>query len=103
VNKPKTPVRDHANANLIERQQARDRLSRFDETQTLHEINRNHPGFARSQQDDEGILDKTMEMGGFDIGLIRLLDAAGQTLQLSANRGYRDPANVQAHPQRIER
>jgi signal transduction histidine kinase len=103
VKKPETPVRDNANANLSERQQAGDRLSRLDEIQTLHEINRTILGSLDLNKMMEGILDKTMEMGGFDIGLIRLLDAAGQTLQPSANRGYRDPANVQAHPQQIER
>jgi signal transduction histidine kinase len=78
-------------------------VNRFDVLQTLHEINRTILDRFDLKEMMEAILDKTIEMGGFDIGLIRLLDASGQTLQAVANRGYRDPANVQPDPRRIER
>ena len=43
----------------------------------------------------EGILEKIMTLGVFDIGIIRLLDSSGSFLEPAATLGFRDPKNVQ--------
>lgn len=45
----------------------------------------------------ERILNRTCELGGFDLGLIRLLDSTGEVLEPVASRGYQDPANLERH------
>jgi signal transduction histidine kinase/CheY-like chemotaxis protein len=43
------------------------------------------------------ILEQAMVSGCFDLGNIRLLDAAGETLELAATRGYRDSHSTKRH------
>jgi PAS domain S-box-containing protein len=50
----------------------------------------------------ERILDQAFEIGEFDIGVIRLLNPTGDSLETVASRGYRDPQNVQSHRQKLE-
>jgi len=45
----------------------------------------------------EQILEQAMLSGSFDLGNIRLLDSSGETLQVEATRGYRDPQNALSH------
>jgi signal transduction histidine kinase len=49
----------------------------------------------------ERILDQAFEIGKFDIGVIRLLNARGDSLEPVASRGYRDPKNVQGHRRKL--
>jgi signal transduction histidine kinase/DNA-binding response OmpR family regulator len=50
----------------------------------------------------ERILEEAMLSCSFDVGNIRLLDRGGETLEMAAARGYRDPANILRH-RRISR
>lgn len=50
----------------------------------------------------EKILEEAMRSGSFDLGNIRLLDKAGEDLEVVVARGYRDPYNVSSH-RRISR
>jgi signal transduction histidine kinase len=43
------------------------------------------------------ILEEALLISSFDLGNIRLLDAAGETLEVAATRGYRDPQNALSH------
>ena len=45
----------------------------------------------------ERILDKAFEIGGFDIGVIRLLDRDHESLKLVASRGHRDRESAARH------
>ena len=51
----------------------------------------------------ERILDKTFEIGGFEIGVIRLLDRDHERLKLVASRGHRDRENVVRHYETSEK
>jgi signal transduction histidine kinase len=42
-------------------------------------------------------LEEAMLSGSFDLGNIRLLDSTGDTLEVAACRGYRDPQNAASH------
>lgn len=48
----------------------------------------------------EKILDKAFLIGSFDIGVIRLLDKNGDTIEPVASRGYQNPENIYAHRRR---
>src|SRR5712692_1648 len=50
----------------------------------------------------ERILDHAFEIGNFDIGVVRLLDSTGESLEPVASRGYRDQKNVQNHLKKLE-
>src|ERR1700730_14230742 len=45
----------------------------------------------------ERILEHAILSGSFDLGNIRLLERSGEALEMTAARGYRDPANVLRH------
>lgn len=51
----------------------------------------------------ERILDQALEIGGFDLGVVRLLDHTGECLQPVASRGYRDLGNLEKHQKRLDR
>jgi signal transduction histidine kinase len=48
------------------------------------------------------ILERTLEMGGFDIGLIRLFNFTSNVLEPVSSRGYRDPDNIERQRKRVE-
>jgi signal transduction histidine kinase len=84
------------NARLFSETQAR-----YRELQTLQAIS----GTIIDSRDlkimMEGILDKALEIGGFDIGVIRLLDREREVVEPVASRGYRDPKNIDSHRQKL--
>jgi signal transduction histidine kinase len=43
------------------------------------------------------ILDKAVEIGGFDLGVVRLLDPDREMVEPVATRGYHDPQNAESH------
>jgi PAS domain S-box-containing protein len=51
----------------------------------------------------ERILDKAFDIGGFDCGVIRLLDRDQERLKLVASRGHRDREGVRNHYETSER
>ena len=74
----------------------------YQELKVLHDISQ----IILSSQDLKTvlgeILDKTLSLGSFDLGVIRLLDPSGEFLEPVANRGYRDLKNVEKHPKHIK-
>ncbi|MGH7829828.1 MAG: GAF domain-containing protein, partial [Candidatus Binatia bacterium] len=66
----------------------------YRELQTLQDISQTVLTSLDIQTTLERILDKTLLVGSFDIGVISLLDGSGSILQPLAHRGYRDPANI---------
>ncbi|TAK02253.1 GAF domain-containing protein, partial [bacterium] len=82
-------------AEAIERKRAEEALqARYQELQTLHEIGQIVLKSLDLQTTVEGILDKAIALGPFDIGVIRLLDLSNRVLKPVALRGYQDPNNV---------
>lgn len=75
---------------------------RYRETQTLHEISETILNSLELNLMMAGILDKAFEIGGFDIGVIRVLDYTREALEAVASRGYREPENVQRHRRKLE-
>jgi PAS domain S-box-containing protein len=77
---------------------ALEREAHYQELKVLHDISQ----IILSSQDLKTvlgeILDKTLSLGSFDLGVIRLLDPSGEFLEPVANRGYRDLKNVDKHP-----
>jgi len=74
--------------------------ARYQELQTLHEINRTILGSLDLKGILEKILDKALSVGSFDLGVIRLLDPTSKILETAASRGYRNPENLRLHQQR---
>lgn len=66
----------------------------YEKLQTLKEINQSILSSLDLKTILDGILEKTVTLGLFDIGVIRLLDRGGQFLEPVASRGYRHPENV---------
>lgn len=66
----------------------------YEKLQTLKEINQRILSSLDLQTILEGILEKTVALGLFDIGVIRLIDNRGEFLEPVASRGYRHPENV---------
>ena len=69
----------------------------YRDTQTLHEI-----GCAILQTPDhsvalKNILAHCLATGGFDVGVIRLVEAGTQRYRLAAHLGYRDQANIESY------
>jgi signal transduction histidine kinase len=71
--------------------------ARYRELQTLQEISQTILDSLDLKVMMEGILNRTCELGGFDLGLIRLLDSTGEVLEPVASQGYQDPANLDRH------
>jgi GAF domain-containing protein len=68
--------------------------------QALHEISQTILESLELNAMMDQILEKTLEMGGFEIGTIRLFNPGLNRLEPVANRGYRDPANVERQRKR---
>jgi GAF domain-containing protein len=75
--------------------------ARYQELQTLHEISRAILESVDIKVMMEWILDQAVEIGGFDIGIVRLLTPNGDALEPVASRGYREPDNVQIHRKKL--
>ena len=70
--------------------------------QVLHEISQIILESVELSVMMDQILEKTVEMGGFDIGMIRLFNLVSNSLEPVASRGYRDPANIERQRKRVE-
>ncbi|MGH9425969.1 MAG: ATP-binding protein, partial [Terriglobia bacterium] len=82
----------------IQRHRAEESLKeRNRELLVLRRISENILGSLDLKLVLEQILEQAMLSGSFDLGNIRLLDASGETLEVAAVRGYRDPENVLRH------
>ena len=68
----------------------------------LHEINQTILESTDLNVMMNRILEQTLEVIGFEIGMIRLLQPDRTTLEPVANRGYRDPENVIRQRRRAE-
>ncbi|MCH8055584.1 MAG: GAF domain-containing protein, partial [Deltaproteobacteria bacterium] len=68
--------------------------SHYQELQILHEISQAILSSPDLETILERILDKALQIGPFDIGIIRLLEPSGKILKPVAIRGYQDPRNV---------
>ncbi len=66
----------------------------YRELQAFQEISQNILNSLDLQFIVEGILDKTLAVGSFDLGVIRLLDSGAKNLEALAKRGYQYPENV---------
>ncbi len=71
--------------------------ARYEELYVLHEIGQTVLTSLDLKSILEGILDKTLSICSFDIGVIRLLDPRSKSLQPVASRGYRNPGDVNPH------
>lgn len=77
--------------NITERKLAEEKLkTHYRELEALLEINQNILNSLDLQLIIEGILDKTLSLGSFDLGAIRLLDSSGKNLETAARQGYKD-------------
>jgi signal transduction histidine kinase len=76
--------------------------ARYQELQGLHAISQTILGSLDVKAMLKEILDSACVIGGFDVGLIRILDPTGKTLEAIAMRGYRDPKNVEDHRKTID-
>jgi signal transduction histidine kinase len=82
----------------IQRHRSEERLKeRNRELLVLKKISETILGFLDLRSVTESILEEAMLSGSFDLGNIRLLDRSGETLEVAANRGYRDPQNALGH------
>jgi signal transduction histidine kinase/CheY-like chemotaxis protein len=82
----------------IQRHRAEERLKeRNRELLILKKISETILGFLDLRSVTESILEEAMLSGSFDLGNVRLLDRSGETLEVAANRGYRDPQNALSH------
>lgn len=71
--------------------------ARYEEIYALHEIGQTILTSPDLRSIVEGILDKALSIGSFDIGVIRLLDSSGKILKPIASRGYRNPGELKPH------
>jgi len=69
---------------------------------SLHEINQTILESTDLNVMMNRILEQTLEVMGFEIGMIRLLQLDRTTLEPVAHRGYRDPENVSRQRRRAE-
>lgn len=81
---------------------AQEREARYQELKTLHEISQTILNAQDLKTVLEGILDKAIAVGSFDLGIIRLLDPSRKKLEPVVYRGYQDPENVQHHPRQTK-
>lgn len=76
--------------------------ARYRELQTLHAISNTILGSLDLKVMMQRILDQAVDIGRFDLGLIRLLDPSGERLEPLASSGYRDPKNVDDHRRKVD-
>jgi PAS domain S-box-containing protein len=76
--------------------------ARYRELQILQAISQTILGSIDLKAILKEILDKAYEIGGFDIGVIRIFDQTGEILEPVAMRGYQALENVEAHRKIIE-
>ncbi|MEX0804807.1 MAG: ATP-binding protein [Candidatus Binatia bacterium] len=76
--------------------------ARYRELQILQAISQTILGSIDLKAILNEVLDKAYEIGGFDIGVIRIFDQAGEILEPVAMRGYQAPKNVEDHRKVIE-
>ncbi|HWP56446.1 MAG TPA: GAF domain-containing protein [Candidatus Acidoferrales bacterium] len=76
--------------------------ARYQELQALYAIS----ATILESQDLEAMMEQILQhacrVGNFDMGVVRLLNPADNTLEVVASRGYLEPQNVRAHRQRVE-
>ena len=83
---------------VTERKQAEEKLqARYKDLETLHGISQNILSSLDLRTILDQILDKALSVGSFDLGVIRLLDASGQTLEPVVFRGLLDPKGLRVH------
>jgi hypothetical protein len=86
----------------LKRRQTEEKLqTRYQELQTLHEINQDVLKSLDLQTILNQILEKAISIGPFDIGAIRLLDPSGKLLEARASHGYLNPTGLRplsTHP-----
>ncbi len=66
----------------------------YEKLQTLKEINQSILSSLDLKTILDGILEKTVALGSFDLGVIRLINSSGEFLEPVASRGYREPEKV---------
>jgi PAS domain S-box-containing protein len=76
--------------------------ARYRELKTLQAISQTILGSIDLKAILNEVLDKAYEIGGFDIGVIRIFDQTGEILEPVAMRGYQAPKNVGDHRKVIE-
>ncbi|MPZ75341.1 MAG: GAF domain-containing protein [Deltaproteobacteria bacterium] len=76
--------------------------ARYRELQILQAISQTILGSSDLKGILSEVLDKAYEIGGFDIGVIRIFDQTGEILEPAAMRGYRAPKNVADHRKVLE-
>jgi PAS domain S-box-containing protein len=80
---------------ITDRKLAEEKLkTHYRELQALQEISQNILNSLDLQLIVKGILDKSLSLGSFDLGVIRLLNSSGTRLDAVASRGYRDAENM---------
>ncbi len=80
---------------ITERKQAEEAVEqRLQEIQAMHEISQTIINSPDIQSLVEGILDKILTIGGFDAGVLRLLDPKSKLLMPVVSRGYRNPKSI---------
>jgi GAF domain-containing protein len=75
-------------------------LRSYSQLQTLHEISETILESLDLSVMMDRILEKTLERGKFDIGLIRLLHPTEKSLEPVSSRGYRDAENIERQRKR---
>jgi len=80
------------------KKRTQEKEARYQELKALHEISKITLSSSDLEAVLEEILDKALTIGSFDLGIIRLLDRAGEKLETVVDRGYQNPENVQRHP-----
>lgn len=83
------------------RQRAEERLRHVGELQTLHDINLTILDSLDVKPMMDGMLDKVLALGGFDLGMICLVATDRSTLEPIAHRGFRDVENLNHYRERI--
>jgi signal transduction histidine kinase len=76
--------------------------ARYRELQILQAISQTILGSIDLKAILNEVLDKAYEIGGFDIGVIRIFDRTGDILEPVAMRGYQAPKHVEDHRKVIE-
>jgi signal transduction histidine kinase len=76
--------------------------ARYRELQTLHAISDTILDSLDLKITMERILDRALEIGGFDVGIIRLLDRMHEALEPVASRGYWNLGNVESHRKKLD-
>ncbi len=86
---------------VTERKATEERLQfRYRELKTLHEISRTILDSFDLKYIMDGTLHKCIEIGRFDIGIIRRFNPAEETFETVATHGFRDSKNIEPHNNR---